>query len=141
MGAFYIWFVQLELLPPQGTHLLCNCLFILWYKIFNTQMLIMDHRQPTLNIWKTGMYGLDVICYGDWYHKSDNLDNKYRYRDQTLLYEDLGWIYPQKYLCFPIIQLSLSSNKDVLDWDNRFSEESISDKFTHTCSIFKPLLN
>jgi len=141
MDAFHTWFVQLELLPPQGTHLLCNCLFILWYKIFNIQILTMDHKQPTLNIWNASVYGLDIICYGGWYHESDNLDNKYRHRDQTLLYKDLGQIYPQKHLGFPIIQLSLSSNKDVLDWDNRFSKEFISDKFTHTCPIFEPLLN
>ena len=104
-------------------------------------MLTMDHRQPTLNIWNAGMYGLDVICYGSWYHESDNLDNEYRHRDQILLYKDLGWIYLQKHLGFPIIQLPLSSNKDVLDWDDRFSEESISDEFTCTCPIFEPLLN
>jgi len=52
-------------------------------------MQTMDHRQPTLNIWNAGMYGLDVIFYGGWHHKSENLDNEYRHRDQTLLYEDL----------------------------------------------------
>ena len=52
-------------------------------------MLTMGHRQPTLNIWNAGVYGLDVICYGGWYHKSENLDNEYSHRDQTLLYEDL----------------------------------------------------
>jgi len=44
-------------------------------------MLTMDHRQPTLNIWNGGMYVLDVICYGVWFHKSDNLDNEYRQRE------------------------------------------------------------
>ena len=52
-------------------------------------MLTMDHRQPTLNIRNAGVDGLDVICYRDWYHESDNLDNEYGHRDQTLLYEDL----------------------------------------------------
>ena len=44
-------------------------------------MQTMDHRQPTLDIWNASMYGLDVICYGSWYYKSENLDNKYRHRD------------------------------------------------------------
>jgi len=35
------------------------------------------------------VYGLDVICYGDWDHESDNLDNEYRHWDQTLLYSEL----------------------------------------------------
>ena len=45
--------------------------------------------QPTLNIWNTGMYRLDIICYRGWYYKLDSLNNKYEYRDQTLLYKDL----------------------------------------------------
>jgi len=35
------------------------------------------------------MYRLDIICYRGWYYKSDSLNNKYEYRDQTLLYKDL----------------------------------------------------
>ena len=35
------------------------------------------------------VYGLDVICFGGWYYESDNLDNEYGHKDQTLLYEDL----------------------------------------------------
>ena len=88
MSAFHTWFAQLELLPFKSTHQflpLCDCLSIsiLWYKIFNTRMLTMDHRYPTLNISNAGIYGLDIICYGSWYHELDNLDNEYRHRDQT----------------------------------------------------------
>jgi len=39
------------------------------------------------------------------------------------------------------IVLPLSSNEDVLDWDDRFSEESISDELIRTHPIFEPLLN
>ena len=62
-------------------------------------MQTMDHRQPTLNIWNAGVYGLDIICYGSWYHKSENLDNEYRHRDQTLLYEDLYMKISVKFIC------------------------------------------
>ena len=50
------------------------------------------------------MYGLNIICYGGWYYELDNLDNEYRHRDQTLLYEDLSQIYLQKHLSYPVIQ-------------------------------------
>ena len=56
-------------------------------------MQTVDHRQPTLNIWNVGMYGLDVIFHRGWYYESDNLDNEYGHRDQTLLYE---YLYKKK---------------------------------------------
>ena len=62
-------------------------------------MQTMDHRQPTLNISNAGMYGLDVICYGGWYHESENLDNEYRHRDRTLLCENLYMKISVEFIC------------------------------------------
>ena len=45
------------------------------------------------------MYGLDVICYGGWYHESENLDNEYRHRDQTLLCEYLYEKISVEFIC------------------------------------------
>jgi len=52
-------------------------------------MLTKSYRQSTLNICNAGVYELDVIFHGAWYHESDNLDNEYTHRGQTLLYPDL----------------------------------------------------
>ena len=45
------------------------------------------------------VYGLDIICYGGWYHELDNLDNEYRHKNQTLLYEDLYKKILVKFIC------------------------------------------
>ena len=37
--------------------------------------------------------------------------------------------------------MPLSGNEGVVDWDDRFSEESISDELIRTHPIFEPLLN